>query len=133
MTKQLQSIYHLVPASYYYTQSQDRPYLPEAFVEEGFIHCTAGIEMLVQVANNYFGTLSEELLVLEINPNAITVPLKFEPPIPPTDKSKNGKKNSSANEDILFPHIYGPLNREAIVRCFAMRRDEVGKWQMPEG
>ena len=132
MKYQSQPIYHLVPTSYYNTQPQDHPYQPDAFAQEGFIHCTAGTEMLVQVANRYFNPLSEELLVLEINPEALTAPLKFEPPVPPAGQPVNGQKASPSNQDILFPHIYGPLNREAIVHCFAMQRDETGKWQMPK-
>jgi len=131
MKNKSQPIYHLVPASYYRNQPHDRPYQPETFVQEGFIHCTAGNEMLVQVANKYFNTLSEELLVLEINPKVLAVPLKFEPPIPPTGQSLHGTGISPINQDILFPHIYGPLNRKAIVQCFTMQRDETGKWQMP--
>jgi len=127
MKNQSQPIYHLVPASYYRAQPQNHPYQPETFAQEGFIHCTTGAEMLVQVANNYFNNLPEVLLVLEINPKALTAPLKFELPIPPTGQTRS----SSADRDILFPHIYGPLNREAIVSCFAMQRDETGKWQMP--
>lgn len=133
MKNQSQPIYHLVPASYYHTQPQDRPYQPETFTEEGFIHCTAGTEMLTQVANRYFNTWMEELLVLEINPQNLAVPLKFEPPIPPAGQPLNSKMGSSPNHDVLFPHIYGPLNREAITRCFTMQRDETGQWQMPRG
>lgn len=131
MKNQTQPIYHLVLASYYHAQPQERPYQPEMFAQEGFIHCTAGTEMLVQVANNYFNALSEELLVLEVNPQALTAPLIFEPPIPPAGQPVNGKEVSPAKPDILFPHIYGRLNREAIVNCFMMQRDETGKWQMP--
>lgn len=131
MKNQSQPIYHLVPASYYHAQPQERPYQPETFVQEGFIHCTAGTEMLVQVANNYFNTLPEELVVLEIKPENLAVPLKFEPPIPPAGQSVSGQKTDSENREILFPHIYGPLNREAIINCFAMQRNETGKWQMP--
>ena len=131
MKNKSQSIYHLVPVSYYRSQSQDHPYQPETFAQEGFIHCTAGTEMLVQVANRYFNTLPEELLVLEINPNDLTAPLKFEPSIPPAGQPLTGREISPPNQDVLFPHIYGPLNRKAIIQCFAMQRDETGKWQIP--
>ena len=132
MKNQSQSIYHLVPASYYRAQPPDRPYQPETFTQEGFIHCTAGTEMLVRVANIYFNTLPEALLVLEINPDDLASPLEFEPPITPVNQPPNRGGVSSSNGNVLFPHIYGPLNREAIVECFAMQRDETGKWQMPE-
>lgn len=132
MKNQSQLIYHLVPASYYRSQPQDRPYQPETFIQEGFIHCTADTETVVQVANTYFNTLSEALLVLEINPDNLAGPLKFEPPITPVNQLCNREGVSSSKANVLFPHIYGPLNREAIVECFAMQRDEAGQWQMPE-
>jgi uncharacterized protein (DUF952 family) len=36
-----------------------------------------------------------------------------------------------AHQHTLFPHIYGPLNRQAIIACFSLQRDEAGRWQMP--
>jgi uncharacterized protein (DUF952 family) len=80
------AIYHLVPLAFYQAQATDEPYYPAAFVEEGFIHCTAGLDMLLTVANNYFAALSDRdrLLVLEIDPTRLSSPLKFEAATPPT-------------------------------------------------
>ena len=121
-------IYHLVPAADYHAQPFDRPYQPATLVEEGFIHCTAGLELLVQVANDYYATLAGELLVLEIDPGRLVAPLKFEPPLPPP-----GSEYSVPVEhrDRLFPHIYGPLNRDAIRRIFALVREPAG-WRLPD-
>lgn len=124
-------IYHLVPASYYRHQPQDQPYQPATLALEGFIHCTVGADILIKIANAFFDTLPGELLVLEIDPVHLTVPLRFEPPILP-DHSVSYESTFVPDPDILFPHIYGPLNREAIVACFALRRDETGRWQMPK-
>ena len=87
--------------------------------------------MLVEIANLYFGDLSEPLLALEINPNRLTAPLKFEPPIHPAGQSSGLDETAGPDHTILFPHIYGPLNREAIVDNFVLRRDETGQWQIP--
>jgi uncharacterized protein (DUF952 family) len=125
-------IYHLVPAIDYHRQPKDQPYLPQTFTQEGFIHCTAGASMLLEVANAFFADLADELLVLEIDPNRLTAPLKFEPPMPPIHASTTSKKTVTASPGTLFPHIYGPLNRQAIVRCFALARTETGQWQMPK-
>ena len=120
-------IYHLVPAADYYAQPFHQPYQPATLVEEGFIHCTAGLDLLIQVANDYYATLAGELLVLEIDPERLVAPLKFEPPLPP------GSEDSVPVEhrDRLFPHIYGPLNRDAIRRIFALVREPVG-WRLPD-
>ena len=121
-----QPIFHLVPADYYHSQPQDQPYRPATFAQEGFVHCTAGADLLVEIANTYFDSLPGQLLVLEIDPQCLTAPLKFEPPIPPPEQASAGPAVST-----LFPHIYGPLNRDAIIKCFALQRNDAGQWQMP--
>lgn len=130
MTAEL--IFHLTPATYYRHQSQDQPYQPAAFAQEGFIHCTAEIEKLIQVANYYFADLPDDLLVLEIDPTQLTAPLIFEPPILAASGPADRNRAYASEPAVLFPHIYGPLNRQAIMRCFALQRDSTGQWQMPQ-
>lgn len=128
MANQTRYIYHLTSAGYYLSRPQNQPYEPESLASEGFIHCTGAPALLVEVANTFFADLDGELWVLEIDPARLTAPLKFEPPSPPP---------ASANDPgfaphLRFPHIYGPLNRQAIVRRFALVRSGEGKWQLPE-
>jgi len=130
-TFELGSIFHLVPAVYYHHQPTDRPYLPAAFDEEGFIHCTGEVETLLRVANAFFAGLEGELLVLEIDPTRLSAPLKYEPAIPPAQTGSVGEPAFTPEPDRLFPHIYGPLDRQAIGRIVALRRDPAGRWQLP--
>lgn len=125
-------IYHLTPASYYQCQPLDRPYQPPSLIEEGFVHCTAGAEKLVEIANIYFADLRDELLALEIDPARLTAPLYFEPPITPAHAAASPAQQAEAERETLFPHVYGPLDRQAIVNCIALQRDSTGRWQMPE-
>lgn len=118
-------IFHLAPAAYYHAQPIDQPYWPATFAAEGFIHCTAGTELLLEIANTFFADLAGDLLALEINPHQLTSPLKFEPPIPPPGVP------AGLAADVLFPHIYGPLNRTAITRIVPLRRDPANRWQFP--
>ncbi|MCB0214399.1 MAG: DUF952 domain-containing protein [Anaerolineae bacterium] len=127
MPTQALPIYHLTPLHYYNAQPQDRPYQPALFDQEGFIHCTAGADVLLQIANAFFLDLDEPLLVLEIDPDRLTAPLKFEPPASP----KSAESDFIPDPDILFPHIYGPLNHEAIKNSFTLQRSPEGHWQMP--
>ncbi len=126
MTQASAPIYHLIPAADYRAHPIDQPYRPANFAAEGFIHCTAGLEVLVQVANAYFAALDDDLLVLEIDPARLTSPLKFELPAPPPGQPVSAGHHSSS----LFPHIYGPLNPEAVVGQFALRRYD-GGWRLP--
>ena len=124
-----QRIFHLTPSGYYHRQAQSEPYRPDTFRQDGFIHCTSSRELLVEIANTFFAGLSDGLLVLEIDPALLTAPLKFEPPMPPADTASTKNQLSTSAPAMLFPHVYGPLNREAIVRRFALRRDETGRWK----
>jgi len=111
------TIYHITPQSYYETISITKPYLPEAYTKDGFIHCTRGADLMVMVANNFYRSVPGDFLMLVIDVHALTSPLKYEALDPATV--------------MPFPHIYGPLNREAIVEVVKMRRGDDGRFLAP--
>jgi glutathione S-transferase len=79
--------------------------------EEGFIHAsTAG--QVNGVANAFYAD-AEDLVVLLIDPERLTAPLKYDP-VP------------GAAEP--FPHIYGPLNVDAVTGFAELRRDAEGRY-----
>ena len=126
----LHPIYHLTPADYYHRQPKDQSYTPATFFQEGFVHCTSGETMLLEVANRYFADLQEPLLALQIDPAQLTVPLKFEPPIRPPQAPPLPDHSAKEALPILFPHIYGPIDRAAI-KCFlTLYRAETGLWTL---
>lgn len=125
-------VFHLVPAAYYRRQPPDQPYRPATFGEEGFIHCTGDVDTLLQVADAFFAGLEDELLVLEIDPTRLSAPLKYESAIPPAQTDATGQPAFTPEPERLFPHIYGPLDRQAIRRTFALQRDSAGRWQLPD-
>ena len=102
-------IYHLTPAKYFNSLPTDQPYRPREFDRDGFIHCTTGEERLLLVADTIYRRVPGEFLLLMIDERKVTAPVKYE--------------NSGG---ILFPHIYGALNRDAIVRVVAVGRREDG-------
>ena len=102
-------IYHLTPADYYNSLPAEQPYRPREFDRDGFIHCTTGEERLLLVADTLYRRVPGEFLLLMIDERKVTSPVKYE--------------NSGG---ILFPHIYGALNRDAIVRVVAVGRREDG-------
>ncbi len=108
-------IYHLVPRDYWEAQPVDRPYVPGGFEREGFIHCTQGYEQVAIVANRYFRNDPREWFVLVLEEQAITSEIKHEP----------------GGDGLLYPHIYGPLNREAIREVLHMPRDPDGTFRAP--
>ena len=102
-------IYHLTPAEYFNSLPADKPYLPREFARDGFTHCTQGEERLLLVADTLYRRVPGDFLALVIDERKVTSPLKHE--------NVGG---------IMFPHIYGPLNRDAIVRIVTMGRREDG-------
>jgi len=66
--------------------------------EEGFVHCSFA-EQLAATAVRFFGDL-EEVVVVRIDPAAVTSPVVSE------DLYDSGQ---------LFPHVYGPINVDAVI------------------
>lgn len=103
-------IYCLTPASYWATFADKTEYIPRDYEEEGFIHATKGDDLLYKVANRVYHNFNEELLLLVIDEKRVTSEIKYE-------QAKDGN---------LYPHIYGPLNMDAIADVKAMYRTEEG-------
>ncbi len=89
--------YHLVPAEVWESQMYEQSYLPERFPEEGFIHCTDTIEELVAVGNRYYRQDTRAFQVLAIDCDLVTAEIVYE------------------DSRQIFPHIYGPLNTDAVL------------------
>lgn len=77
--------------------------------EVGFIHCSYAHQVGV-IANARYGD-SDEVVLVVIDPVPLTSPLVSEPGDP-------------GGED--FPHIYGPLNRDAVVSSIRWLREPPG-------
>ena len=120
------TIYHLVPEASFRPCVQGDAYLPERFADDGFIHCTGDIATLVKVANDYFADLSEPLLVLAIDTRRLRSRLVFEAaaPIP-------GGGASHLADGVLFPHVHGPLNLDAVMGSARLPRQ--GRSYVPPG
>lgn len=103
-------IYCLTPASYWAAFADKTEYIPRDYEEEGFIHATKGDDLLYKVANRVYHNFNEELLLLVIDEKRVTSEIKYE-------QAKDGN---------LYPHIYGPLNMDAIADVKAMYRTEEG-------
>jgi uncharacterized protein (DUF952 family) len=105
----MNAIYHLAPAARWSNWPDDAPYLPAEYEADGFIHCTAGDELMLQVANTFYRAAPGDFVLLVIDTARLTSPLKWEEPV--------GEALAT-----LFPHIYGPINPEAIVEVRAVQR-----------
>lgn len=100
--------YHLVPADVWEAQRIGQLYRPEAFSADGFIHCTNGLDQLVIVANMFYTGDLRSFLVLALDVCRITSEVRYDDP------------------DELFPHIYGPLNMDAVIDQTTIKRSADG-------
>lgn len=91
-------IYHIVPSTYWATFEDKPAYFSETFDAETFIHCSLQ-EQVVGVLERYYVGVTG-LVLLHIDESKLTSTLLHEP------APHNGES---------FPHIYGGINREAVV------------------
>ena len=92
-------IYHVVTETNWQKALKQGFYEAESLADEGFIH-TSKAEQVAGVLNRYYKDQSN-LLLLHIDEKKLTAPLKYE--LAP-----------SVNEE--FPHIYGRLNIDAVIK-----------------
>jgi len=118
-------IFHLIPQSEHRAHPADCPYTPATFAAEGFIHCTGDISTLEKVANAFFTDLPEPLLCYSVDTDRLTAPVRREPPAPVA-----GAEETPHPAETLFPHIYGTIDRAAIVDISPLHRDTSGRWQL---
>ena len=96
-----------------FVASQSKTLLAPSLASEGFIHCTAGERNLIGVATRYYAAEpASTWTVLVIDPARVQSELRWEP----------------QPDGLAYPHIYGPLNRDAIVESRPFPRDESGEF-----
>ncbi len=100
--------HHLVAQPYYESSDASEAYTPEDFASDGFIHCTDGVESVLQIGNWHYKDDQRPWLVLLIDKEKVRAEIKYEDP------------------ERIYPHIYGPLNRDAIVSTLPVKRAEDG-------
>jgi uncharacterized protein (DUF952 family) len=92
-------IFHLTYKDAWATAKPAGEYSAPSLAEEGFIHCSKDIPQLLKVAARLYPD-ETGLMVLDVDLEKLTSPLKHEP-------SRSGE---------IYPHIYGMLNADAVVR-----------------
>lgn len=97
-------------------EAQERgEYRAASLDSEGFIHCSTDRQLL-PVANAFYRE-TQDPVVLWIDTAKLAAPLRWEAPVPEDDFSTE-----------TFPHVYGPLNLDAVVLVTALKRDDDGEF-----
>jgi uncharacterized protein (DUF952 family) len=100
--------YHLVPRARWDTSDPAQPLAAPSLETDGFIHCTDGAANMVATANRHYATEPGPFMVLSVDLDRITSSWSLDDP------------------ERIYPHIFGPIDRAAIVRVAAVPRDDRG-------
>ena len=96
-------IYHLTTQAEWEASRATPEHRADSLAEEGFIHCSQDQEQMLRVANRLFAGQTG-LVALEVDADRLTSLLVREP-------SRSGE---------IYPHIYGPLNTDAVLRVLTL-------------
>lgn len=83
--------------------------------DEGFIHLSRDSQAGM-VLDNYYADVTEPLTLLTVDTDFVSSSWQFDP-VP--------------GAELSFPHIYGPLNVDAVVEVTPLAKDTDGSWQLP--
>ena len=87
-------------------------YAPESLAQEGFIHFST-VEQILDTANRFYRS-DPNLLVLVVDPEKLTAEVRYE---------------NLEGGGTLFPHLYGPLNRQAVLKIVRLLPDSDGYFE----
>ena len=114
-------IYHMTTRQAWREAQGRGEYRAESLVSEGFIHCSTETQILPVAEKYYKG--QEGMLLLQIDPARLTSELRWEPP--------SGGPPPGVPEGDLFPHIYGPINLDAVVKVYDLESNPDGNYKLP--
>ena len=109
-------IYHLTSQDVWAAAHASGEYEVPSLVEEGFIHCSADEAQLLRVAERLYSGATG-LQVLDVDTSRLLAEVKREP-------SRSGE---------IYPHIYGVINLDAVVRVRDLTLGDKGTHQLPPG
>ncbi len=89
-------------------------YLDPSLDDEGFIHLSTPAQILIPANERYAG--QEGLMLLKIDGDKLTSPLVFE---------------DSYGSGIEFPHVYGPIDLDAVVDTIDFPVNPDGTFDLP--
>ncbi|HYH92812.1 MAG TPA: DUF952 domain-containing protein [Candidatus Saccharimonadales bacterium] len=102
--------FHLVPAEVWAAADPQAAYAAPSLADEGFIHCTDGDAELVATADRHYRDDPRTFDVLTLDLERVDPPWRVE--------DRQG----------IYPHIFGPIARDAIVAHERMQRGPDGRF-----
>jgi len=112
-------IFHIAVRAEWDAAARGGVYIPPSLAAEGFIHCSTR-DQVAGTANLFYRGQSD-LLLLVIDESLLAAPIRYEAPL--------GKNDVRAA--LSFPHIYGPLNLNAVLRVEPLPCAADGSFELP--
>jgi uncharacterized protein (DUF952 family) len=114
-------IYHIARAADWERAQADGVYTTSSvgrtLAEEGFIHASQASQV-TRTANRFYRDVPGDLVVLVIDPDMLRSELRYE---------------DVPGSELPFPHIYGPLNTDAVIAARPLLPGPDGTFQFPPG
>ena len=98
-------------------------FLSPEFDDNGFIHCSTPEQVLL-VANAFFRGRSD-LMLLVIDLARLKSPVRWE-------SAHSTVRLPDFTQDAVFPHVYGPVNIDAVARTAELVPNETGSFILPQ-
>jgi len=112
-------ILHILSRAQWDLARQRDDYRSPSLEAEGFIHCST-IAQVIETANIFYRK-QPDLIVLWIDERKLVSRLEFEAAATVGD----------ARPQALFPHIYGPLNLDAVIDAIELPCEADGSFRLP--
>ena len=103
--------YHLTPAEWWAVADPAAALRSPSLDDEGFIHCTTGADELVATANRHYRGDPRAFVRLTVDLDLVGSPWRVE--------DANG----------IYPHVFGPIDRAAILEVRPVPRDADGTFR----
>lgn len=109
----MSNLLHITSVEQWAASQSNGVHIDPSLESEGFIHCS-GPDQITATASRFFEGRTN-LLLLHVDPERLTSPLVYE------DSYGHGK----------FPHLYGPLNLDAVIDAVPFPPDDDGSFRLP--
>lgn len=114
-------VYHITSRADWDGAQMVSSYRPPSLAAQGFVHCSTRDQVL-DTANRFYRG-QDGLVLLCIDASRLAAPLRYEPPDMPG--------HSAVAAATLFPHLYGPLNIDAVTQVVALPVQADGAFVLP--
>lgn len=106
----MRTTFHLVDRTAWEAADPAAALTAPSLETEGFIHCTDGADAMVATATRHYTDVPGDFVVLTVDLDDCGSPWRIDDPGKP------------------YPHIYGPIDRAAILEVASITRDPDGRF-----